>query len=77
MASHLCAGMALADLHIKSHPTVIVTHPKVFDARLEAILCPFRILSSLIVTRTRKEMPRNLAGESPWLYVSLIDHLQI
>jgi hypothetical protein len=48
--------MALAVRHIKSHPTVTVTHLKVFVAQLEATPCLFRNLSFQIVTRTRKEM---------------------
>jgi hypothetical protein len=69
--------MLLAVHHIRFHPTVIVIHLKVFDARLEATPCLFRNLSFQRVTRTRKEIRRNPVGESPWLYVSLTELLQI
>jgi hypothetical protein len=69
--------MVLAAHHTQPHLTVIVTHLKVFDGQLEAILCLFRNVSFQIVTRTRKEIRRNLAGESPWRYVSLPGFLQI
>jgi hypothetical protein len=68
--------MALAVRHIKSYPTVTVTHLEDFVAQLEATPCLFRNLSFQIVTRTRKEMRRNLAGEFLWRYVSLPDFLQ-
>jgi hypothetical protein len=69
--------MPVAVCHTKSHPTVIVIPLMVFDARLEATPYLFRKLSFQIVTRTRKEIRRNLAGEFPWRYVSLLELLQI